>query len=576
MALKDLYGIGKGEAQVFDTSRVSDLLAEKRAVDRKAHADKLAKQAVKQAALGSMVNDLSTKGAHEKDVQEYLGEQKKKIRNFYQQGIVDYGEAGATENVEFNKELNNMVNDFRDDAEWSVSSVANRKKMLDQRLKTGDDVNMEDVKAYNEWANKDFRYRRTHPMPFIRDEEISMTERIKTKGYADVIGGMRKKVKYSAPIGGGKQRNIEGYAVDEAKFKTYIDNLADNDEDPLRNDIFLDAAISAENEGIKKFIGVDEQGNEIPNPKFLERQKELGREMLETTLRPYIKEVGVGGFTVSEAGAGAGDDEPTVIVKGSKEENKIKRIVTKELPEELKRTITDVAQGDDGNKYFQFAGFSTPLAEKEFKKAYKEKYKRDFKGTLNTGGWYEIGTLKPKPETDNRGNEIKLSSIKTIEEVEAGDTYNIGSDIKLGNISQIDKYINNKGYMVKASPGSGVKKGTTNKIRYNVNYNIGKGGKVIFEGEEGYDDSENKKKTNDFVAITGTGQKGFTETPVTKAMLETNEKFREAYDAGKADVGAETEVVEEETKAAPPKKGDTRKVQGGIAEFNGIEWVMKK
>ena len=74
MALQDLYGISKGEAQIVDLSGVNDAIANEQAFNRKQNAQEQAAKATKAAALNSLDSKLKNESwtNHNAYVQENL------------------------------------------------------------------------------------------------------------------------------------------------------------------------------------------------------------------------------------------------------------------------------------------------------------------------------------------------------------------------------------------------------------------------------------------------------------------------------------------------------------------------
>ncbi len=276
MALEDQYGargLGRTSAMVVDLSPTYAFLKQNREETRKKNAERQAKRAVKQAAVGSLLDDLKA-GGRQKHIQHFQDE-KKHITDFYYQGLQEGGTDFFIDNPKKAQELRDMVSKYESDMKWSEGSAKEVEAMLERSHKSPSEVNMESVKEFKNWYDSDFETQRTTGMKYIEDAEKNLTDLV-TTNLKDEIEGQIAAISTPTkkdPIT-GEYAQITTKGATDKSLMAIADRVVSNESSEVGQKALKDAMSEINQDLIPQYLS-DENGEQVVNPEFLSAAKEI-------------------------------------------------------------------------------------------------------------------------------------------------------------------------------------------------------------------------------------------------------------------------------------------------------------
>jgi hypothetical protein len=510
MALQDLYGIGKGEAQLIDLGGVKDAIAQEQDFNRKQNAKAMADKATKAAALNALDDKLKNEAwtNHNDYVQKNLDE----VRNWANQQYAKNGEMVFAENPALAREWQNKINDFKSLNEWSAGLKTFANKQLERSKGNELTIDPNSLSEFNEWLSMSPEQQRVTPMPIIKDRMESSAEvakkTINGAGLAKVVGGS------SQPDEKGRYITSSGTKLDEDKVKTTIDDVYQNTEHPLnissRNEVLSEMPNT-----IAQYVS-DENGEQVINPRWQEEYSKRLEERISENVRAQAPKVGVSSRASYVPGSGS-----------KKEVNDLfDRIEGDNAGMKITGSHKDISESGFAEKGYRDASGNTYI------KTSKEMYV-DANGVLAYKDKEEIPKgarlISAGSYINRKGEEIDAKDIPNLKEVtqtttyKTGEPYSVDIDEK-SDLSELPYTVDKTGKIKQVTSEQGLSDAKVTEYTAEVKYKED-GGRIFYEGSDEYENSDKEAKTEDFIKVKTKG--GFVTTPYTKEVAKKMPKLAE-------------------------------------------------
>lgn len=422
--LKDIYGIGKGEAQVVDLRPIQSMVQFNREDAARRSAAKQAKRATKAAALNSMTDKLKVEGwdRHNSFLQEKLDG----VNEYVMNEIVGGGETVFADNPKKQAELKSRINDFVSANQWSKNLTIQGDIQLARAGKI-EDMDMDSLAEFNKWLDLSPEQQRTMPMPLIKDNFRSVNKILKDD-YSKVLEGMADRtVRQGKPDPStGRISKFDITTTKEVDFSEWKQDII---KDP-RNLVNIAAGREADSildgAGVVGKTMIDENGQEVRNPKYLEEYNRLKEEIIDEQARLYLapeKDI----QTASFAPEHTLEDKDFRVTEVSEGE---RGFVTEQVPSGIQKfSQVDKVGEIEGKKYYRLGNpiFIDKVTGDKFtstKEASESNISEGDLRTIQAGTWVDVDFNEPKNVKDI--NEI---TAKKTEEVNREFTVQ-GSPIK--------------------------------------------------------------------------------------------------------------------------------------------------
>ena len=288
MATKDLYGIGKGSAQVVDLRPLNATIERRNEANIARNEAKAKKRATNLAAIDSQLGKIKNT-AWERD-QEYISGLMTKTLDWQAEQYGKYGEGALYDNPELNREWNKQLKFIENQNAASHSQISMGNKNLEYSRKNLDDIDPESGVEFNAWLDLPSEERLRTPQPIIKDREMSLLEVMDEEGVQSAIEGTYIET------GGtglkdpetGRYTNYSGERTDEDAYNAYIDKYSTNSSEGR---IFKYA-----NRDAMKMIDtelypthIEENGEKVPNPEYQQELNKVRRQLIDDTASTWKK-----------------------------------------------------------------------------------------------------------------------------------------------------------------------------------------------------------------------------------------------------------------------------------------------
>jgi len=508
MALEDQYGIGKGEAQVFDLQPLVKTLGDRAEADRKRHAKKVAERATKAATLNALDDKLKVEGHHTHS--QFLQENLDELRNWATEKYATGGEDVFVKDPKAKAEWEGKINNFVGLNQASKNIKTSLQAQIDRSMSNEYEMERADVEAFNEYMSLPLDEQMKRPLPTLGDRELTAAdiftkEKLNTRTTSKVVGYAGKPDPKTGRIMTTSGKVSSDQLLDDQT------NLALNDpESPYARAAYKEAAEAVLGEGFTPQFIKDENGEKVDNPEFLQEVKEKTYAQTRELFKASQGELGLK-TTSSYAPERASEDKQLKITEISEDE---RGYVGEKGHTGFKKNkkYSNSATDSSGKTYFKL---KVPLFTFEGKTYTKE----DLPDTaydvdeIKVGSWIEPETNEVKDE-----KELTISKETTKHPVTRENTI---QNSVVGKVRLNEKYLPDG--TVKSVPEGEVVTGQL--VGYHEkNVNISKG-KLVHEDEKGYNP---KAKTNIKVATIETKDGDVVETKVTDQIRDTyKEEFKD-------------------------------------------------
>jgi hypothetical protein len=537
MALKDLYGIGKGTAQVFDMSDLSKFLAETRKENRDKAEKDLAKRATKAATLNALDDKLQIEGHSKHGV--FLQERLDDVRNFATEMYGKYGEEVFVDNPDARAEWENKINDFKKYNQYSKNIKADLKAQIDRSKTTGNEMNAEDVKAFNEYLDLPLDEQMKRGLPYINERELSAVEEFDESSFSGLIDGVAKEYGYdTAPDESGDYKRISGVMIDKGKYEDLVNTILTNKNSPYY--------IAASREAIQEVRGANliqeeirdpQTGDMIPNPQFMDVVNQHIEANTRDLMDNYSPKTKVITSRQYDKRSDKTQEEETTFTPMGEEEGgfrfeeklefadyEVKNPETGEPTGETYKVsdyIADTYKSNTGKGYFKLAKNMWVKDGKMYAKEVEGGKKLDKNTVIDSSG--------NAPEKNE-----KLTPQRKVKTRKTGNWYSVKTG-ETADLSSVPYYINREGQKVKISGAEGFEKARITEYVEDAKY-VESDGSIIFEDDPDFNKvaTKDNTKTGPFIKIKGSKGKDFVTIPYTD---EAKEKFPKA-EAARPKAGA--------------------------------------
>ncbi len=272
MATKDLYGIGKGGAQIVDLRPINHMVQQRQAETIRRNEAKAKQRATAAAAINSQRDKLKST-AWSVD-QPYIQGLIRETKNWMSDTYANYGEMSLVDNPELKREWEKRVAFINQQNETSHANLEMGNSMLEKRAKNLDDIDYNSAIEWDKYVSLPPEIRLSTPMPIIKDRELSLLEVMEEEGVQSAIEGTYIET------GGtgikdpetGRYTHYTGNKTDMDAYNSHIDKYSTNKEGRIFKYANRDAMKMIDTELYPTHI--EENGEKIPNPEY---QKELNR-----------------------------------------------------------------------------------------------------------------------------------------------------------------------------------------------------------------------------------------------------------------------------------------------------------
>jgi len=397
MSTKDLYGIGKGEAQVFDPNPLINLAQQERDYNRKRNAQKQAKRAVASAAIDTEFGKL--KNTSWSEDQNYV----KSLIDDTQQWMMDTysknGETSISESPELNREFKERLNFIKGQNDASHAQIKMGDDMLKRSKGNLDELDYETLNEWKSWRELPSEQRLVTPMPIIKDRSLELHEVVE-RDFRSEIDNLLVDVGYSGQTNDeGRYNNFKGKTINAEKLDGMISTLNSNPNSQVFKK--ADAEVKQEiNSDLVPPTIINSQGVEVENPDYrsaIAKRRELKiRETIESKIAPE--------YMTSSARYAPGSDSNKVNIDVTEiEESEDKNITQEDIPESLKSGdyLSAIAKDGSGKKWFQIKTSMYEIEGKLYGKDEIPEGKTVDDGIYtNTGTWVIWNKTQEKTEKD--------------------------------------------------------------------------------------------------------------------------------------------------------------------------------
>ena len=279
MATKDLYGIGKGSAQVVDLRPVNAMVQNRAEENRQRNAAKEKRRSTNAAAINSQMDKLKNT-AWSRD-QQYVSDLTSDTRSWMVDTYSKHGEMALVDNPQLKREFDEKVSFIKRQNDASHANITMGNKMLEQRSHNLDDIDYESAKEFDKWLDLPPAERLSTPMPIIKDRELTLRELFIEEGMdkeilSSYIPTERTGSKNPET---GEYYKYEGKTTNEDKYNTTINGLNTNTKGKIFGKANRLAIGEIESDALPPFIEVD--GEEVPNPEYQDKLNVTRKRIIE-------------------------------------------------------------------------------------------------------------------------------------------------------------------------------------------------------------------------------------------------------------------------------------------------------
>ena len=287
MALKDIYGIGKGSAQVVDLRPINAMVQSREEANIKRNEARAKQRSTMAAAINSQRDKLKNTAWREDRVyiDGLINDTKKWMSDTY----VKHGEMALVDNPELKREWQEKIDFITQQNDTSAANIAMGDKMLIRSQENLDTIDAESGIAFNKWMDLPPEERLKTPIPMIKDRKITGYESLVEAGADGWIENLIIEKEYT----GGKNKETGAYTDYELSIITDQDmeSLAERintstDSVPFKT-YDRTAFNIIDNTLYPEFITVE--GEKIPNPKRQDEQNRIRKELIKRDLEKFRK-----------------------------------------------------------------------------------------------------------------------------------------------------------------------------------------------------------------------------------------------------------------------------------------------
>jgi len=287
MATKDLYGIGKGSAQVVDLRPVNAMVQDRQDAARRRNEAKAKKRATMASAINSQMDKLKNT-AWSRD-QQYVSDLMSDTRSWMADTYSKYGEMSLVDNPELKREFNERVGFIKRQNDASHANIQMGNKMLEELSGNLDDIDEESGIAFNKWLDLPPAERLSTPMPIIRDREMTLDE-VVNRDVKSEIEGLQVPKGYTGVKDEetGRITTYKGRATDEAEYDQMIKDYNLNPNSTTFKYADREARKLINEDRYPPYI-TDEAGEQVQNPKYIEQLNSQRESLIKQSFDKYKK-----------------------------------------------------------------------------------------------------------------------------------------------------------------------------------------------------------------------------------------------------------------------------------------------
>lgn len=511
MALQDLYGIGKGEAQVFSQKPMLDLLAEERAVNRDRYAKQQAKKASKAAALNALDDKLKVEGhhSHQKFIQDNLDE----LHNYATEMYGKHGETVFADNSEAKAEWKSKINDFKKYNSASKNIKTALQAQIDRSMSTDFEMDDASVKSFNDYMNLPLDEQIRTGLPTINERDLTVEELFEEGPISDLMKNTVKEFGYDTkPTDGGEYKRIAGVSIDKDKYNAAKTLALKNPKSPTNRAIYKEQQEIMDGHALIPRTIRDEQGNEVENPEYLDVLNQRVEQRIDNLMETHVPREKY--TTTRKTVPGAA--------------KKVTPTITEVTESERGYTRSGAPKAFKGNVFFSKGATDTESGKKYFKTK-NPIYVYNGQGYTRENLPVEAGEANVDVKPIQIGSWVDESfNVKpdesNLREAEEAETFPVKREVTIQDSPKKDirvtELINPDGTVEKIAEGRIIEKGQL--VAYHKKEVTDVDGKIVHKGEKGFD--EGKKRTIQVATIKT--KDAIYETEVTP---EIREQFKESF-----------------------------------------------
>lgn len=319
MATKDLYGIGKGSAQVVDLRPVNAMVQQRQAETIMRNQARQKQRATNAAAINSQIDKLKNT-AWSRD-QQYVSDLMSDTRSWMTDVYSKYGEMALADNPQLKREFDEKVSFIKRQNDASHANITMGNKMLEQRSHNLDDIDYESAKEFDKWLDLPPAERLSTPMPIIKDRELSILEVMEEEGVKSAIEGTYIET------GGtgikdpetGRYTHYTGNKTDMDAYNSHIDKYSTNKEGRIFRTANRMAMDMIDTNLYPTHI--EENGEKVPNPEYQHELNRVRRQVIDDAASTWKKadEKKSRSYYGSTKGLKEEEEEDSGVVLGDKE-----------------------------------------------------------------------------------------------------------------------------------------------------------------------------------------------------------------------------------------------------------------
>lgn len=521
MALKDLYGIGKGEAQVFNMRGISDLMSEMRQENRDRAARDTAERATKAATLNALDDKLNVQGHHNHNV--FLQERLDDIRNFATDMYAKHGEEVFAENKEARAEWENKINDFKKYNQYSKNIKGALQDQINRSVSNDYKMDEASVQAFNEYMDLPLDEQMKRGLPVIGERELSVEEYFNKGGYNRLMDKTAREFGYdTAPSETGDYKRVSGVSIDKGRYEGLRDLILENPNSPYHRAVSKEAVEVITGNGlIPPQVRDPQTGEMVDNPRFINAINQYVAGRTEELMDAYAPKEKVITSKKYDERKDETQEEETVITPMGEDEGgfRIKeKLEVVDKGGKSREVATDLFKGESGKVYFRSA-----------KDMYKNK-----DGKLTFVKEDAVGPVIPEGTIiDRQGNEAdeKYSPMRDVKTRKTGEWSSVKTK-ETADLSSIPYYISDEGKKVELSGEEGFEKARISELVEDAKYKESNDN-IIFEDDPDYDLVDGEEKTGDFVKVKTSKGTKFRTIPYNDEVKEKYENVEKQRSEGK-------------------------------------------
>lgn len=341
MATKDLYGIGKGSAQVVDMRPIHAMQQDKREATRKRNEAREKKRVGMATAINDSMNKLKNTAWNQD--QKYIGGLMQETRKWLSDTYATHGEMAIVDDPAKKREFDERIAFIKQQNDASHANITMGNKMLERSSKNVNDIDEVSGDAFNSWLDLPPEERLATPMPIIKDREMTLDEVVE-RDVKSEIAGLQTPIGYTGTRDKetGRTVTVKGKGTDEAEYNDMIDQYNTSTNSSTFKYADRQARKLVNEDRYPPTITVD--GEETENPEYQKQLNSQRRELIKESFdKQRLKD-----YQTSSASYGkATEDEDVDIIEDEA------AVTTTEDVGSTKNYISNTYKDESGKKFFK-------------------------------------------------------------------------------------------------------------------------------------------------------------------------------------------------------------------------------